>query len=70
MITGKNYIGNEHSTLGGKAFTTFDPKLNLETEWTFYEATPAEVSKAVDLAWTAFLEFRELSGSRKASFLR
>lgn len=70
MIRGKNYIGNERSRSKGKTFNTFDPKLNLETEWTFYEATPAEVSKAADLAWTAFLEFRYVSGSKKALFLR
>ncbi len=70
MITGKNYIGNEPSTLNGTAFKTFDPKLNLETEWTFYEATPEEVADAVDLAWNAFLEFRYFSGMKKASFLR
>ena len=70
MITGKNYIGNELSTLGGKAFKTFDPKLNVETEWTFYEATPNEVAKAVDLAWEAFLEYRSFPGEKKASFLR
>ena len=69
MITGKSYIGNEYSTLGDSTFKTFDPKLNVETEWTFYESTN-EVQQAVDLAWEAFLEFRYFSGVQKATFLR
>ena len=70
MITGKSYIGNGFSADMGKAFKTFNPKLNLETEWTFYEATQDEVEKAVDLAWKAFMEFRYFSGIKKATFLR
>jgi len=70
MITGKSYIGHEQSIQGGKAFKTFDPKLNLETQWAFFEANEDEVGKAVDLAWEAFLEFRYFPGVKKAAFLR
>ena len=70
MITGKNYIGNALSAKGSKEFKTFDPLLNLETEWTFYEASDTEVKQAVDLSWDAFSKYREISGSRKAGFLR
>ena len=70
MITGKNYIGNELSNTGEKTFKTFDPKLNVETNNTFYEASKAEIDKAVELSWTAFKEFQSVSGAEKARFLR
>ncbi len=70
MITGKNYIGNALSAKGSKTFRTFDPLLNLETEWTFYEASDTEVKQAVDLSWDAFFKYQEISGLRKAGFLR
>jgi len=70
MITGKNFIGNEHSNRGDNTFKTFDPKLNLETEHVFYEASITEIDQAVELAWDAFKEFQLISGSDKAKFLR
>lgn len=70
MITGKNYIGNSPSGQGQKKFTTFDPKLNVENEWQFVEASKDEIDKAVDLAWNAFEEYQKVSGKQKATFLR
>ncbi|CAM4329163.1 aldehyde dehydrogenase (NADP(+)) [Zobellia nedashkovskayae] len=69
MITGKNYIGNELSSIGSDTYKTFDPKLNLETEWTFYEATKEEINKAVDKAHEAFQTYKNFSGAKKAEFL-
>ena len=70
MITGENYIGNERSAKGGEKFRTFDPKLNLENEWTFYEASSDELDEAANLAWNAFGSYQNISGRKKAEFLR
>ncbi|WP_025663461.1 aldehyde dehydrogenase (NADP(+)) [Aquimarina megaterium] len=69
MITGKNYIGNQLSAIGSKTYTTFNPKLNIENEHTFFEASEEEIEKAVSLASEAFEIFRKVSGAKKAEFL-
>ncbi|WP_298310663.1 aldehyde dehydrogenase (NADP(+)) [uncultured Aquimarina sp.] len=69
MITGKNYIGNELSSEGLKTYTTFNPKLNIENEHTFFEASPEEIEKTVSLASEAFESFKKVSGNKKAEFL-
>ncbi|WP_149275546.1 aldehyde dehydrogenase (NADP(+)) [Pareuzebyella sediminis] len=69
MITGKNYIGNELSAKGNTTYHTFDPKLNLNTEWTFYEATEEEIDSAVQKAYEAFQSYKNFSGNKKAEFL-
>ncbi|HET8737214.1 MAG TPA: aldehyde dehydrogenase (NADP(+)) [Pricia sp.] len=69
MITGKNYIGNERSAKGSATYSTFDPKLNLKTEWTFHEATPEEIDAAVTKAHDAFQMYKTFSGEQKAAFL-
>ncbi|WP_343486527.1 aldehyde dehydrogenase (NADP(+)) [Allomuricauda sp. d1] len=70
MITGKNYIGNHLSAEGKETFKTFNPQLNIETEHTFFEASEDEIRLAVNLAWEAFQKFKEVSGAKKANFLR
>ncbi len=69
MITGKNYIGNHLSAKGDKTYKTFNPKLNLDNETTFYEASEKEIEEAVTLASEVFKVFRNISGSKKAQFL-
>lgn len=69
MITGKNYIGNTLSAEGNKTYKTFNPKLNIENEHVFTEATSDEINEAVSLAAKAFKEFRNTSGTKKAAFL-
>ncbi len=69
MITGKNYIGNQRSSKGTKTYKTFNPQLNLENENVFTEATTDEIDEAVNLAASAFKEFKSISGKRKAEFL-
>lgn len=69
MISGKNSIGNTLSKQGNHTYKTFDPKENEETEWTFFEATTAEIDKAVELATDAYKEYKDVSGSEKAQFL-
>lgn len=70
MITGKNYIGNQLSAKGNKTYKTFNPKLNLENEHTFFEASTAEIEQAVVLANQAFKTYQTISGTEKAKFLR
>ncbi|MEA1786187.1 aldehyde dehydrogenase (NADP(+)) [Arenibacter sp. GZD96] len=70
MIQGKNYIGGEVSAKGEKVFTTFNPKNNTVNSWEFYEASPAEIDVAVELAWEAFQKYKNFSGKQKALFLR
>ena len=70
MITGKNYIGNSLSAEGGKTYKTFNPKLNIETEWTFHEATTDEIDAAAALASEAFEAYKVVPDSGKATFLR
>ncbi|WP_062054608.1 aldehyde dehydrogenase (NADP(+)) [Aquimarina longa] len=69
MITGKNYIGNQLSSTGNVTYKTINPKLNIENEPTFFEASQEEVEKAVYLASEAFEGFKKMSGSKKAKFL-
>ncbi|MDT7830131.1 aldehyde dehydrogenase (NADP(+)) [Pricia sp. S334] len=69
MITGKNYIGKELSAKGSDTYSTFDPKLNLKTDWTFHEATKEEIDAAADKAQEAFQRYKSFSGEKKAEFL-
>jgi alpha-ketoglutaric semialdehyde dehydrogenase len=69
MITGKNYIGSQKSSEGERKFKTFNPLSNTENEVSFAEASTEEIDNALDLAWQAFEEFRNYSGSRKSEFL-
>ncbi len=70
MITGENHIGNQRSAMGDKTYTTFNPKLNIENNQRFTEATSEEINQAVDLASEAFKTFNKKSGQEKATFLR
>ncbi len=69
MITGKNYIGNQLSANGSKTYRTFNPKLNIENDHTFFEASSEEIEKAVVLASQAFKIFKNTSRTKKEEFL-
>ena len=69
MITGKNYIGNQRYATGSITYKTFNPQLNIENEYVFYEATSEEINEAVSLASNAFKTFRNISRLKKATFL-
>ena len=70
MITGENHIGNQRSAQGSKTYKTINPKLNIENDQIFTEATSEEINQAVDLASEAFKTFSKKSGEEKATFLR
>ena len=59
MITGENHIGNQRSAHGSKTYKTINPKLNIENNATFTEATKVEINEAVHLATEAFTVFRK-----------
>ena len=61
MITGKNYIGDRLSGSGEVNFKTFNPSLNTENSFIFTEASSEEIQEAVDLAWEAFMDYRQRS---------
>ncbi len=69
MMTGKNYIGYQQKASGNKTFTTYNPQTNLSNKAVFTEATSNEINQAVDLASSAFLTYRNMSGAKKATFL-
>ncbi len=69
MITGKSYIGFAQQSNGKTTYKTVNPKLNLENEWLFTEATAAEIDTAVALAWSAFKEYRNTNELDRAKFL-
>lgn len=69
MITGKNYLGNTLSAKGTKTYKTFNPQLNKENDYIFFEATPEEIDEAVTLASKAYKIYREIPGDKKAAFL-
>ena len=70
MITGKNYIGSKISAEGKTTYTTINPKLNIENEWQFTEATESEVDAAAQLAAEAFEVYKHKSDKERATFLR
>ena len=70
MITGENHIGNQRSATGAKTYKTFNPKLNIENNQVFTEATSEEINQAAQLASEAFKTFSKKSGLEKATFLR
>jgi NADP-dependent aldehyde dehydrogenase len=70
MLHGKNYIGNSLSSKGKVIFKTFNPKLNQNNECDFTEATVDEVNKAANLAYNAFLEYKNVDSEKKSNFLK
>ncbi len=70
MITGKNYIGNRLAGKGSKTYKTFNPKLNIENDQNFVEATTEEINEAVFLASDAYITYNQKSGTEKAMFLK
>ncbi|NER19140.1 aldehyde dehydrogenase (NADP(+)) [Spongiivirga citrea] len=70
MITGKNYIGNDLKAEGTVTFKTFNPKLHLDNNTLFTEASDSEIEDAANLAQEAFKEYAKISGNERAVFLK
>ena len=69
MITGKNYIGDNLTSNSSVKFKTFNPKLNIENDTTFFEASDSEIQKSVELAFQAFKKYKLVSSVEKSKFL-
>ena len=69
MMTGKNYIGDNLSSNSSVTFQTFNPKLNIENDITFFEASDLEIQKSVELAFQAFKKYKLVSSLEKSKFL-
>ena len=63
-ITGLNFIGTTRSAKGNRSFKTFNPQLNCQNKWDFFEATSEEINEAVRLAQTAFFALKVRSVKR------
>ena len=50
-------------------FQTFNPKLNIDNDITFYEASDSEIQKSVELAFQAFKKYKLVSSVEKSKFL-
>ncbi len=68
-ITGQQLIGNTVSQAGTHSFTGYNRLTNEPLEPAFYEATGAEIDRAVALADQAFWTYRKKSGAERAAFL-
>lgn len=69
-ITGLNFIGTTRSAKGNRSFKTFNPQLNCQNKWDFFEATSEEINEAVRLAQTAFFALKKIDPLQRAAFLR
>ena len=69
MISGKNQIGEDLSSDSNETFQTFDPKLNIENDTIFFEASDTEIRKATKLASDAFKIFKQVSAKKRSEFL-
>lgn len=67
-LTGKNFIGKKLSGLGEK-FQAEDPSTGVVIEPGFYEATQTEITESIQLASSAFAQYKNKSGEEKANFL-
>ncbi len=65
----RQIIGFEHSGKGDEIFYSYDPVKQTNNEYSFYKATPDEVSHAVVKAAAAFRVYRKKTGVEKAKFL-
>lgn len=69
MTTGKQLIGKSQSGRGKVQFSAFNPSTNEPLDALFYEATNAEISRAVELAEQAFDQYRQKTDVQRAVFL-
>lgn len=69
-LQGKNFIGNSRSAQGILFIQAYNPTNNELLEGTFTVATHNELEQALQLANSAFQQFKNYSGQQKAVFLR
>lgn len=69
MIEGTNFIGFSTTKNGSGTIKAYDPQNNKDLPEEFSIATEEDVNQALEKAQSAFLEYRNISGERKADFL-
>ncbi|MBW3630736.1 MAG: aldehyde dehydrogenase family protein [Gemmatimonadetes bacterium] len=69
-LLGGNWVGIAPSKLGTATFKALNPETGESLEPSFSEATPEEVSRALEKAESAFESYRRLAPGVRAAFLR
>ncbi len=69
MIEGKNFIGATYSKKGDSFLQASNPKTNKLLPEKFYITTSQEIEQAFKKAGSAFDQYKNLSGAKKADFL-
>jgi NADP-dependent aldehyde dehydrogenase len=70
QISSANFIGFSSSSKGQKSFKSFNPLLNQEIDFIFFEATQDEIEETMQLAKKAFPILAQTAGKSRAIFLR
>ncbi len=68
-MTGKNFVGFDHSAEGKDLFQTFDPARQELNPTFFHQATEKEINRACSLAQRAFEQLQEIDRIQRADFL-
>ncbi len=68
-LHGKNILGREVSRLGHLTYQAFNPLMGKFLDTFFYEATPEEIHRALELAHQAFPYYHRRSAEEIAVFL-
>ncbi len=69
-ITGQNIIGFSRSSKGSTSFQSMNPITSKALNDTFFTATQAEISEAMDKAAKVFTSYKNTPASKRAKFLR
>lgn len=69
MIDGTNVIGFSTTKNGSETLKAYNPQENTHLPEEFNIATKEDVDQALEKAQAAFLEYRNISGKKKADFL-
>ncbi|MEQ8581528.1 MAG: aldehyde dehydrogenase (NADP(+)) [Marinoscillum sp.] len=69
ILTGQNFIGSERTGVGSETFQAMNPATGDLLPTSFYEATEAEVDRAVLRAEAVFQEYKEMAVEDRALFL-
>lgn len=68
-LTGNNIIGGELVAGNGSSVTAINPNTNQQLQPEYVSVSDADFDKAMELAWSAFLEYRLIADEKKAEFL-
>ncbi len=68
-LHGKNILGREVSRTGHRTYQAYNPSIGKYLDTQFYEASPEEIHRALELAHQAFPYYRRRSSEEIAAFL-